>query len=144
MLVVMVLVVVMALFAAGLLVSSSKYLSSANAAKTSIGLSSCAQAVRNYLSAQLAAGSISSLSFAVPSSGTPISLVGGHYERPDAGNYQLTVTSTFGSRVTATTQNLANALPMNVGTSNPTTSGTAVCTDSDGRTYEVEFSFVGP
>jgi hypothetical protein len=45
--------------------------------------------------------------------------------------------------VTVTTQNLANALPMNIGTSTPTTTGVAVCTDSSGRTYEVEFSLVG-
>jgi type II secretory pathway pseudopilin PulG len=141
---VMVLTAVMAVLGAGLLVSSNKYLANANAAKTSTGLSSCAQAVRQYLAAQAALGPIGNLSLTVAADGgTPITLVGGHYEAADAGNFRLPSTSTFGVRVTASTQNLTNALPMNVGTGTPTTNGTAVCTDSDGRTYEVEFSLVG-
>lgn len=144
MLVVMVMVMVMALLGAGLLVASSKYISSANAAKSSMGLSSCAQAVRQYLAAQMAAGSVTSLSFTIPSSGTPITLQGGHYENISTLNFRLpSPPSGFGSRVSASTQNLANALPMNIGTSSPTTTGAAVCTDSNGRTYEVEFSLIG-
>jgi type II secretory pathway pseudopilin PulG len=142
-LLVMVMVFLLALIGAGVLVAAGKYVSSANAAKTSMGLSSCAQAVRQYLAAQAAVGSISNLTLTVPSSGSPITLQGGHYENINTLNFKLPSTSTFGTKVTATTQNLANALPMNVGTSSPTTTGTAVCTDSSGRTYEVEFSLVG-
>jgi hypothetical protein len=142
---VMVMVFLMALLGAGVLVAAGKYVSSANAAKTSMGLSSCAQAVRQYLAAQAAVGTITNLLLTVPSSGTPITLKGGHYENIDTLNFKLPSppSNNFGSRVTVTTQNLANALPMNIGTSTPTTTGVAVCTDSSGRTYEVEFSLVG-
>jgi type II secretory pathway pseudopilin PulG len=144
MLVVMVMVFAMALMGVGVLVSASKYLSSANAATTSVGLSSCAQAVRQYLAAQSAAGSLGNLSLTVPSTGTPITLQGGHYENISTLNFALPSSpSSFGSRLTATTQNLANALPMNIG-GGTTTTGAAVCTDSNGRTYEVEFSLIGP
>jgi hypothetical protein len=141
---VMVMVFLMALLGAGVLVAAGKYVSSANAAKTSMGLSSCAQAVRQYLAAQAAVGTIANLLLTVPSSGTPITLQGGHYEAINTINFRLPSSpSTFGSRVTVTTQNLANALPMNIGTTIPTTTGVAVCTDSSGRLYEVEFSLVG-
>jgi hypothetical protein len=144
MLVVMVLTAVMALLGAGLLVSSSKYLANANAAKTGVGLSSCAQAVRQFLGSRADAG-ISAVSLYLSSvdAGTAkaIALTGGHYE--NAGTWRLPSTSNFGARVTIATDNLTNALPMSIGTSAPTTTGTAVCTDSDGRTYEVEFSLVG-
>jgi hypothetical protein len=141
---VMVMVFLMALLGAGVLVAAGKYVSSANAAKTSMGLSSCAQAVRQYLAAQAAVGTITNLSLTVPGTGTPITLKGGHYEAIDTLNFKIQSSpSTFGSRVTVTTQNLANALPMNIGTNTPTTTGVAVCTDSSNRTYEVEFSLVG-
>lgn len=145
MLMAMVLAIAMSLLAAGALVATSKFLSATNAATSSMGLSSCAQAVRQYLTAQQAAGSLTSLSFTVPSSGTPITLQGGHYENINTINFQLPSTSsTFGSRVSSATQNLANALPMNIAGTGSATTGTAVCTDSNGRTYEVEFSLVGP
>ena len=144
MLLVMVMVLAMALLGAGVLVASSKYLSVANASTSSMGLSSCAQAVRQYLAAQQTAGPLTSLSFTVPSTGTAVTLQGGHYENISTINFQLpSPPGSFGARATASTQNLANALPMNIGTSSPTTTGTAVCSDSNGRTYEVEFSLVG-
>jgi len=144
MVMVMVIVFLMALVGAGVLVAAGKYVSSANAAKTSMGLSSCAQAVRQYLAAQAAVGTITNLTLTVPSTGSPITLQGGHYENINTLNFKLPSSpSSFGSRTSVLTQNLANALPMNIGTSIPTTTGTAVCTDSSGRTYEVEFSLVG-
>lgn len=145
-LMVMVLAAVMALLGAGLLVSSNKYLANANAARNSAGLSNCAQAVRQYLQAQAAVGLISNLSLLVPGSvdgGISISLTGGHYEALSSTTFKLPSTSTFGTQTVPSTQNLANAMPMNIGTAVPNTTGTAVCTDADGRTYEVEFSLVG-
>src|SRR5262249_5843911 len=111
---------------------------------TSMGLSSCAQAVRQYLAAQQAAGAIGSLSFTVPATGTPITLQGGHYENINIVSFQLpSPPNGFCARVSGATQNLANALRLSIGTGGVTTTGTAVCTDANGRTYEVEFSLVG-
>jgi hypothetical protein len=145
MLMAMVLSIAMSLLAAGALVATSKYLSATNQATSSMGLSSCAQAVRQYIAAQSAAGSMATLSLTVPSTGTPVTLQGGHYENINAINFTLPSSpSSFGTRMTTmTTQNLANALPMSIG-GGSTTTGTAVCTDSNGRTYEVEFSLAGP
>jgi hypothetical protein len=39
-------------------------------------------------------------------------------------------------------QNIANAMPMVLGSSSTPRVGSAVCTDPDGRTYEVEFSWI--
>jgi hypothetical protein len=108
-----------------------------------MSLSSCAQAVRQYLAAQQAAGSLGSLALTVPSTGTPITLQGGHYEGIDTVNFKITTTSPSGFGLKTTqpgSQNLAGALPMGIGGNAITTTGTAVCTDSNGRNIEVEFS----
>jgi archaellin len=142
MLLAMVLVAAMTLVAAAALIATSKQLSGSNAAKTSMGLSSCAQAVRQYLAAQTSAGAVSSLAFSVPSSGVPITLQGGHYETIDSVNFRFsTAPSGFGVQTQGGgSQNLAGALPMGIGGASVTTTGTALCTDSNGRTAEVEFS----
>jgi type II secretory pathway pseudopilin PulG len=143
MLMAMLLVLAMTLVGAAALIATSKQLSSANAAKTSMSLSSCAQAVRQYLAAQQAAGSTGTLALSVPSTGAPITLQGGHYENIDTVNYKITTTapSGFGLQTQATgSQNLAGALPMGIGGTAVTTTGVAVCTDPNGRTAEVEFS----
>jgi hypothetical protein len=143
MLMAMVLAIAMSLLAAGALVATSKYLSATNAATSSMGLSSCAQAVRQYIAAQSSAGSMNTLSFTVPATGNPITLQGGHYENINTINFQLPSSpSTFGLKPVPT-QNLANALPMSTSLGT-TITGTAVCTDSNLRTYEVEFSLAGP
>ena len=143
MLMALLLVTAMTLVGAAALIATSKQLSGANAAKTSMSLSSCAQAVRQYLAAQQASGSVGNLALMVPSSGTPITLQGGHYEGIDTVNFKITTTSPSGFGLKTTqpgSQNLAGALPMGVAGNAITTTGTAVCTDSNGRTIEVEFS----
>jgi hypothetical protein len=141
----LVLVVLLALTMLGVLVlnSSGKQLSGARHRENAVGLSSCAQAVRQFIAAQVIAGqALTSLSFSVPGTTASISLQGGHYDAIQVTAFTLPGGAPFGVQAGPSVENLANALPMGISAAAVTHTGSAVCTDANGRTYEVEFSFV--
>lgn len=139
------LMMVLALAGAALLVVSRQSSAAAKHAETSVGLANCAMAVRQYVASKISGGSaMDSLSFAIPTTKAPITLQGGHYDAINITTFNLPPGPAFGTSMVSSTavENLANALPMNLAVKAQTTSGTAVCTDVNGRTYEVEFSYV--
>jgi hypothetical protein len=140
-----VLIVVLAITVLGMavVVGSGRHLTSARIRETNEGLVNCAMAVRQYISGAVAPGGagLTGLNFTIPSTGTPITLKGGHYEAADGG-FLITTPSTFGVKSASSVQNIANAMPMELGNTATQKTGSAVCTDPDGRTYEVEFSWI--
>lgn len=148
--VVLFVVLAISLLGAAIVVVSGRHLSSARQRETSVGLSSCAMAVRQYLASQVAAGTpLSSLDFTIPATGTPITLKGGHYDNVNVTSFTLSGGPAFGVGGGSSVENLANAMPMALGVSANQRTGTAVCTtyadsNSQPRTYEVEFSFIAP
>lgn len=152
---VMIVLVVVTLLGAGIIVASGKNFSNAKSREQSVGLSNCAQAVRNYIGSQITSKAgfpqatvggqtVSTMSFTVPGTPTAITLQGGHYD--DATSvvaFTLPAAATFGATGGSSIQNLANALPLGVGASATQVRGTARCIDAGGRTYEVEFSYIG-
>lgn len=141
---VLVVLLAVSILGATIVVAAGRHLSVARHAETSVGLSNCAMAVRQYIASQVAAGAFSQLSFTVPGTNASITLQGGHYEGIDINNFTLSAGPSFGVTGGSGVQNLANSLPMTVGASSTQRIGTAVCTDANKRVYEVEFSYVGP
>jgi hypothetical protein len=88
---------------------------------------------------------MTSLKFTIPNTDGGVTMQGGHYENlPDGGAVILAgAPSSFGVKGGSSVQNIANAMPMVLGSGTSQQIGSAVCTDADGRTYEVEFSYVG-
>jgi type II secretory pathway pseudopilin PulG len=144
-----VLIVVLAIAVLGgiAVVGSGRYLSNARLRETNVGLENCVQAVRQYVAAQVTGPGLtasSNLTFTVPATGTSIVIKGGHYEDEKGTNWADTrPASSFGSPGWSSIENIANAMPMNLGSGSTQQSGFAVCTDTTGRKYEVEFSYVG-
>jgi hypothetical protein len=142
---VLIVVLAITLLGTALIVGSGRHLASARIRESNVGLENCAQAVRQFVAANVVAGTaMNTLSFTVPSTGTAITIMGGHYA--DAGpTYALALSGgpKFGGTGGSGVQNLANAMPMVLGASSSQQTGSAVCTDPDGKTYEVEFSYVG-
>jgi type II secretory pathway pseudopilin PulG len=154
---VIIVLLIVSLLSAGVMLLSGKQLSGARQRETAVGLSSCAQAVRQYIGSQITAKVNATcpstdwpcgLSFTVPGTQTAITLQGGHNIRfADGGpgwpdpNFKLTAVSPLGG-AGSSIENLANAMPLTLGKTLTPTSGSAVCTDASGRTYEVEFSFI--
>jgi hypothetical protein len=140
---VLIVVLAITLLGAAIIVGSGRHLASARIRETNEGLVNCAMAVRQYIAANVTSGSsMATLNFTVPSTGAAITLKGGHYENADGGS-ALAAAPVFGVKTGSSVQNIANAMPMVLGTSTTQQTGSAVCTDPDGRTYEVEFSYVG-
>jgi type II secretory pathway pseudopilin PulG len=140
-----VLFVVTAITALGAIavVGSGRHLANARVREANVGLSSCALAVRQYVAAQVTGAGLTSLNFTVPSTGAAIKLQGGHYDNVQLTAFTLAPGPSFGSGGWASIENIANATPMNLGGGSTQQTGSAVCTDADGRTYEVEFSYLG-
>lgn len=135
-------VVAITLLGAAIVGVSGRHLSGARQRESAVGLSNCAMAIRQYLASQVTSGSaLASLSFTVPATGTPITLQGGHYDGINVTSFTLPSGAPFGVASTSV-ENIANSMPMTLGTQAVQRTGTAVCTDSNGRNYEVEFSFV--
>lgn len=140
---VLIVLLVITALGAGVIVVTGKFLSGSKARETSVGLSNCAQAVRQYLGSQIVAGvGVPQLSFAVPGTHAAITLSGGHYDAIDVTSFKLPAPPAFGAKAGNSIENLANSLPLTLGTTRTPTTGTAVCTDASGRHYEVEFSFL--
>jgi hypothetical protein len=139
---VLIVVLAITLLGTALMLASGRHLSGARLHETNVGLSNCAMAVRQYIAANVSGGpGLTTLNFTVPSTGATILLTGGHYEAADGG-FTLAAAPTFGVKSASSVQNIANSMPMTIGTAATQRSGSAVCTDPDGRTYEVEFSWV--
>lgn len=133
------------IFGAAVVITSSRNLSQARARETSVGLSNCAMAIRHYISSQVAGGgALASLNFKVPGTAQAMTLQGGHYDNIQISSFTLPADTGFGGVSGSSVQNLANAMPMKMGSSATQVTGTAVCTDSNNRNYEVEFSFLRP
>lgn len=139
---VLIVVLAITLLGTALMVGSGRHLSGARLHEHNVGLSNCAMAVRQYIAANVSGGpGLSTLNFTVPTTGATINLTGGHYEKTDGG-YTLAATPSFGVKGGSSVQNIANAMPLSIGSGATQRSGSAVCTDPDGRTYEVEFSWI--
>jgi type II secretory pathway pseudopilin PulG len=144
-----VLIVVLAIAVLGgiAVVASGRHLSNARLRETNVGLENCALAVRQYVAAQVTGAGLSTtsnLTFTVPATGTSIVIKGGHYENELGTNWADSRNApSFGSAGWSSIENIANAMPMNLGSGSTQQAGFAVCTDVDGRKYEVEFSYVG-
>jgi type II secretory pathway pseudopilin PulG len=141
-----VLIVVLAIAVLGgiAVVASGRHLSNARLRETNVGLENCALAVRQYVAAQVTGAGLTNLTFTVPATVTAIVIKGGHYENELGTNYlDVRVAPSFGSSGWSSIENIANAMPMNLGSGSTQQTGFAVCTDVDGRKYEVEFSYVG-
>lgn len=142
-LVVLLVLLVIMMLGGALVTMSGKTMSSAKQRETTVELANCAQAVRSYVGSQVKSGAgLSQMTFTIAGTNAPIKLEGGHYENINISNFSWNPPS-FGSKPSNTVENLANALPLGLGGSNPPTVGTAVCTDTNGHQYEIEFAFVG-
>jgi Tfp pilus assembly protein PilX len=152
-LVVLICLVAISLLGAGILRLTGFSLSNARHRETSVELSSCAQAVRQYVSSWVKANPTApfptdTFSFTIPGTSANIVMNANHYT-PDPANLMKTLTppvgtaSTFGTGGSGGTsvENLANAMPMGVGSPPVRHTAVALCTDANGRTYEVEYSF---
>ena len=140
---VLIVVLAITLLGTALVLGSGRHLSSARLRESEVGLTNCAMAVRQYVAANVTGGAgLATLNFTVPSTGATITLKGGHFENA-TGSYALAAAPAFGAKAGSSVQNIANAMPMVLGASSTQQTGSAVCTDPDGRTYEVEFSYVG-
>jgi type II secretory pathway pseudopilin PulG len=148
---VLIVLVVITALGAGVILLSGKHMAGAAARESAVGLSNCAQAVRQYIGSQVAAGTVAtcpstswpcSLNFSVPGTNAAISLQGGHYDNVTLAGFTLPSPPAFGVKTGNSIENLANSLPLTLGTSKSATTGTAVCIDANGRSYEVEFSFL--
>lgn len=139
---VLIVVLAITLLGTALMVGSGRHLAGARLHESNIGLTNCAMAVRQYIAANVTGGvGLSTLNFTVPSTGATITLKGGHYETADGG-YTLAAAPSFGVKSGGSVQNIANSMPMTIGAGATQRTGSAVCTDPDGRTYEVEFSWI--
>lgn len=140
---VLIVVLAITLLGTALVVGSGRHLATARIRESNVGLANCALAVRQYVAANVVGGTnMTTLNFTVPATGAAITLVGGHYENA-TGGVTLAGGPTFGVKTGSSVQNIANAMPMALGSSTSQQTGSAVCTDADGKTYEVEFSYVG-
>lgn len=142
-----VLLVVLAITVLGsaMVVTSGRHLATARVRESNVGLANCAMAVRQYVASQITGGGTTDINFSVPATGTPIKLQGGHYENIQVtlAGYKLSAPPSFGTKSSSSVQNIANSMPIVLGTVAAPVTGAAVCTDQDGHTYEVEFSYVG-
>lgn len=140
---VLIVLLVVTLLSVGSMVMSGKHLANARARESAVGMSNCAQSVRQYLGAQVASGAgVPSLSFSVAGTNATVKIEGGHYDAINVNSFKLAPPPSFGAKGGTSIENLANALPLTLGTAAVPTTGSAVCTDASGRTYEVEFSFI--
>ena len=139
---VLIVVLAITLLGTALILGSGRHLASARIRESNVGLANCALAVRQYVAANVVGGGgMTSLNFTVPATGAAITLTGGHYENTP-GVVLLAGGPVFGGKTGTSVQNIANAMPMVLGNASVQSTGTAVCTDADGKTYEVEFSYI--
>jgi hypothetical protein len=144
-LVVLVCLVAISLLGAGILRLTGFSLSNARHRETSVELSSCAQAVRQFISSSVKAGSAMSTdtySFSIPGTGAQIKLDANHYETGIAVTLPSPAGGFGAGSGNTSVENLANAMPMGIGGSPVRHTGVALCTDANNRTYEVEYSYV--
>jgi hypothetical protein len=145
---VLIVVLAITLLGTALIVGSGRHLASARIRESNVGLANCALAVRQLVAANVVGGTaMTTLNFTIPATGgatglQAIKIVGGHYGNADGGSV-LAGGPSFGQKGGSSVQNIANAMPMVLGSGTTQQTGTAVCTDGDGKTYEVEFSYVG-
>jgi hypothetical protein len=157
-LVVLICLVAMSLLGAGLLRFTGFTLSNARQRETAVALSSCAYAVRQFISSAVKAGSTMSTKdylFSIPGTNGQIQIKANHYDSLAPGGISVTLpdpkspanpAADWGLAAGAITavENLANALPMAIGNNAVTHTGVALCTDANSRTYEIEYSYVSP
>jgi hypothetical protein len=144
-LVVLVCLVAISLLGAGILRLTGFTLSNARHRETGVGLSSCAQAVRQFVSASSRAGTMTPLtySFSIPGTNGQIKITPEHYDL-SGGGPNLPTDSFGGGGNLLGVQDLTNVLPTSLAnTGKAYTSGT-LCTDANGRVYEIEFGYVSP
>lgn len=141
-LVVLVVLVIVALLGAAIVTASMGTVSEARNRESAVGLSNCTQAIRHYIySVVQGNAALTSLSFTLPGTTTPITLQGGHYDAINVTSFILPSGPTFGGITGPDVEQLGNAMPLVALGGASTTIGSAVCTDGNGRSYEVEFSF---
>jgi Tfp pilus assembly protein PilX len=143
---VLIVVLAITLLGVAVMLGSSRYLANARNREHNVGLANCAMAVRQYVAGQVTSGTpVTTLRFSIPAVDGGMAILAGHYENtPDGGTVTLAgAPPAFGVKSGASVQNIANAMPMTIGTGTTQQTGSAVCVDPDGRTYEVEFSYVG-
>jgi Tfp pilus assembly protein PilX len=143
-LVVLVCLVAISLLGAGILRLTGFTLSNARHRETGVGLSSCAQAIRQFVSASVKSGSTmttDTYSFSIPGTNGQIKITPEHYDTSGGG--PTLASDTFGASSAASgVENIGNVLPTRSFGQQKLHSGGTLCTDANGRVYEVEYSYV--
>lgn len=138
----LIILVVLTFIAAGAITIGGIEMESATNDKVATQLQNCAMAVRQYIASQLrfpSAPSLKSLNFTIPGTPNPISLQGGHYDNHTNLTISQFTTNLGGGQTSSNIEDLTNWIPPSGGGSSAVW-GTAVCQDSYGHQYEVEFA----
>jgi hypothetical protein len=145
-LVVLVCLVAISLLGAGILRLTGFTLSNARHRETGVGLSSCAQAVRQFVSASVRAGgsmNTGTYQFSIPgTNGQQIKITPEHYDTSGGGPTLANDGFGGGASAASGVENIGNVLKTRNFLRKVYHSGGTLCTDANGRVYEVEYSYV--
>ena len=146
-LVVLVCLVAISLLGAGILRLTGSTLSNARHRETGVEMSSCVQAVRQFVSAAVKGKSTMSTDnyvFTIPgTNGQQFKLTAQHYDSAPSTPTLSSAGDGFGAGSDANAvENLANVLRTRSFVTGGNRTAVVNCTDPNGRVYEVEYRFV--